>query len=72
MVRRLIAILPIVILGTLIHEPIQHRLVEDTFQRYRPEYYNHTKVNTSIKKFQYVIEYHVMCILSLFSADSEL
>jgi hypothetical protein len=63
MARRLIAILPFVILGTLIHEPIQHRLVKDTFQRYRPEYHNHTKVNTSIEKFEYVIEYHVMCIL---------
>ena len=63
--RRIIFLLPIFIMGTIIHEPIQHELFEYTTQKYNP-INNNLTVNISMETdtiLQYEIERNVLCVI---------
>ena len=59
--RWLIFILPIFILGSIIHQPIHHQLFEYTTQRY--ESINNTGQNTTIDSLELISEQHVICVI---------
>jgi len=60
MARRMIFILPILIFGTLIHEPIKHDVFKYTIPKYRSVNNNSTKNDSS---FDLIQEHHAMCII---------
>ena len=60
MARRMIFILPILIFGTLIHEPIKHDVFKYTIPKYRSVNNNSTKNGSS---FDLIQEHHAMCII---------
>ena len=67
MARRMIFILPILILGSLVHEPICHDLFEYTIPKFKPIDGNST-VDVPIEieddpSFEITEEYHVLCVI---------
>ena len=63
--RWIIFLLPIFIMGTIVHEPIQHELFEYTTQNYNP-INNNLTVNISMETdttLQYEIERNVLCVI---------
>ena len=63
MARRMLFILPIIILGSLVHEPICHDLFEYKIPIYRPIDNNITVNESMADGFEYTTEHHVLCIV---------
>ena len=65
--RWIVLILPIFIVGTLIHEPIHHELFEYTTQKYNPiNINNNSTMNVSMENdtnVGYENEYNVLCVI---------
>jgi len=65
--RWIILMLPIFIMGTLIHEPIHHELFEYTTQKYNPiSINNNSTMNVSMENdtnVGYENEYNVLCVI---------
>jgi len=65
--RWILLILPIFIMGTLIHEPIHHELFEYTTQKYNPiDINNNSTMNVSMENdtnVGYENEYNVLCVI---------
>jgi len=65
--RWILLILPIFIMGTIVHEPIHHELFEYTTQKYNPiDINNNSTMNVSMENdtnVGYENEYNVLCVI---------
>jgi len=65
MARRLVLILPILIMGSIIHEPMHHQLFKHTTQRYEliENTRNISNASTREDSFKLIDEQHVLCVI---------